>query len=547
MPQMNGLNFLEAVREDYPGLPFILFTGKGSEDIAEQAINAGVTSYLQKEGGSSNYTVLANHIENAVSQYRAERYANTLQRDYELVAKTATDAFWMVDLRTDTISLSDGVGQFGYGPDQNFDRGWFFEQVHPDDRNQLQEHNEAILTREEWAFDELSPDRGTFSDEFRFQRADGSYAHVEGRGVMLFEDGTPVKKVGSMADITEQKERQQELETIRTRLQTIIDTVPAAVFTWDNDGQVQLLNKFIREMFGLEGEQLQGRSMSELLPPDLTEQVHESYRQVLDTGDTVSVEEQITIDGEVRTFLTSYAPIYTSTGDRPDAVCGVATDVTELKRREEQLQRERERLDEFMSVVSHDLRNPLNVVEGRLELAREECESDHLTAATAALDRAQSLIENLLILAREGEQIRDVETVDLAELAEASWENVKTAEATLGIETECRVRADESRLQQLLENLFRNAVEHGGADVTVTIGELDGGFYVADDGARIPESIRDQLFERGVSSGGGGIGFGLTIVKTIADAHGWDVGVTDSERGGARFEIQGVTTTTVDE
>lgn len=104
------------------------------------------------------------------------------------------------------------------------------------------------------------------------------------------------------------------------------------------------------------------------------------------------------------------------------------------------------------------------------------------------------------------------------------------------------VRADPSRLQQLVENLVRNAVEHGGDDVTVTIGETDDGdgFYIADDGTGIPETMRAQVFQNGFSTIADGTGFGLAIVKEIADAHGWTMEVTESQSGGARFEITGV-------
>jgi DNA-binding NarL/FixJ family response regulator len=80
MPDRNGLAFLDAVREDHPDLPFILFTGKGSEEIASEAISRGVTDYLQKETGTDQYTVLANRIRTAVSERRATRASNRLER-----------------------------------------------------------------------------------------------------------------------------------------------------------------------------------------------------------------------------------------------------------------------------------------------------------------------------------------------------------------------------------------------------------------------------------------------------------------------------------
>jgi signal transduction histidine kinase len=96
----------------------------------------------------------------------------------------------------------------------------------------------------------------------------------------------------------------------------------------------------------------------------------------------------------------------------------------------------------------------------------------------------------------------------------------------------------------VLENLFRNAIEHGRSDVTIRVGTLsdETGFYVEDDGPGIPSDTRDEVFEQGYSTADDGTGFGLSIVREIAEAHGWEISATDSAEGGARFEIRGVDT-----
>jgi signal transduction histidine kinase len=205
-----------------------------------------------------------------------------------------------------------------------------------------------------------------------------------------------------------------------------------------------------------------------------------------------------------------------------------------------ELERANERLEEFASIVSHDLRNPLNVAEGRLELAREEYDSEDLDAVTRAHTRMNTLIEDLLTQAREGETVDETQLTDLVNLTENCWRNVATADATLMTDIDRRIHADESRLQQLLENLFRNAVEHVCEDVTITVGEMEGGFYVEDDGPGIPENQRDEVFDAGYSTTDEGTGFGLSIVKQVAQAHGWDVHVSAGSSEGARFEITGV-------
>ncbi|RLM49676.1 PAS domain-containing protein [Halorubrum sp. Atlit-28R] len=209
--------------------------------------------------------------------------------------------------------------------------------------------------------------------------------------------------------------------------------------------------------------------------------------------------------------------------------------------REEELHRQNERLDQFASVVAHDLRNPLSVAKGFLDIAAETGKAEHFEKVESTHDRIERLIEDLLTLARGETTIEDTEEIDLESITTEAWGYVDTGEATLtpvdGIPT---VTGDAGRLTQLFENLFRNAVEHGGADVTVTVGGLSGddGFYVEDTGTGIPHEKQDEVFEHGVTSSDGGTGFGLSIVADIAKAHGWTVSVTDGTDGGARFEFK---------
>lgn len=207
--------------------------------------------------------------------------------------------------------------------------------------------------------------------------------------------------------------------------------------------------------------------------------------------------------------------------------------------RERELESQNERLDEFASLVSHDLRNPLNVANGHLELLQEEYEDRRLAEIAHAHERMQTLIDDLLTVARDGRTVEDGRTVDLAEMASVCWRTVETDAATFESASTARLTADPNRLKRLLENLLQNAISHGDAD-TITVGVMDDGFYVADDGRGIPPDQRDQIFDSGYSESDDGTGLGLRIVAEVADAHGWSVAVTESADGGARFEITGV-------
>ncbi|QLD90293.1 PAS domain S-box protein [Natronomonas salina] len=217
----------------------------------------------------------------------------------------------------------------------------------------------------------------------------------------------------------------------------------------------------------------------------------------------------------------------------------------ELEARQRELEHQIERLDEFAGIVSHDLRNPLSVAKGHLELLEADLDGDSredVRKIDDALERMSRLIDDLLTLARAGEQLDDVRPVRLDRVVRSAWNAVETDGHDLRVDLDQRVPADESRLAQLFENLFRNAVEHAGEGASITVGALEdgGGFYVADDGPGIPESEREDVFDAGYSTNAEGTGFGLSIVKEIVDAHGWDITATESAGGGARFEVSGV-------
>lgn len=210
--------------------------------------------------------------------------------------------------------------------------------------------------------------------------------------------------------------------------------------------------------------------------------------------------------------------------------------------RNEELQKQSERLEEFATIVSHDLRNPLNVAVGRLDLAREDSDSEHLDILARALDRMDTIIKDTLTLARQGQAVGETEPVEIEELVESSWEMVQTNGASLNITNIGRVKADPNRLRHVFENLIRNALEHGSPNVSIRVGRLENGagFYVEDDGPGVPVGKREEIFKPGQTSQSGQTGFGLTIVKRMVEAHGWDIRVTEGAEGGARFEITGV-------
>jgi len=225
----------------------------------------------------------------------------------------------------------------------------------------------------------------------------------------------------------------------------------------------------------------------------------------------------------------------------------VVRETTDIERRTRQLERQTEQLEQFASTVSHDLRNPLSVAKGRIELEMGPGDDESLAIALSALDRAEDIIEDALKLAQQGRAIEDRERVGLAAVARDAWETTETGRASLTVETDSGVTvyADRARVRAAFENLFRNALDHGPAGVAVSVGHTDEGFFVADDGPGVPDDAREAAFQQGYTTADDGTGFGLAIVESVAEAHGWTVSITTSDDGGARFEFEGVETLSV--
>ncbi|WP_276301731.1 GAF domain-containing sensor histidine kinase [Halorussus lipolyticus] len=202
-------------------------------------------------------------------------------------------------------------------------------------------------------------------------------------------------------------------------------------------------------------------------------------------------------------------------------------------------ERQRDRLESFAGMLAHELRNPLAIAQIYHSRAAEG-DDDAAREVATALDRIEELIDVLLVIARDTDSSGEREPVALADAAGEAWADVTAPDARLVVETDRTVESDPVHVRHLLENLFSNSAEHGHSDVTVWVGDLPDGFYVADDGPGIPETERERVFEAGYTTDDDGIGLGLTFVGQIADTYDWGLLVTESDEGGTRFEFTGV-------
>ncbi|WP_137284071.1 PAS domain S-box protein [Halorussus salinisoli] len=357
------------------------------------------------------------------------------------------------------------------------------------------------------------------------------------------------------------EESSQELE----RYETIVETVNDGIFVTDEENYFTLVNDAYTELVGYDREELVGSHVSLVVAEEenVTAMVEEVKRDLKEgTTDSKMYETALkTAFGETIDVEWTVAPLPEQEDTGPDTV-GVVRDVTERNERERQLERQNERLDSFASLLAHELRNPVNIGQIYSQQLSRENSPKAVEYVTEAFDRIEDMIDVMLLVARGREAVSECSTVQLADVARQAWSEIDTSEATLEVTTTQTIDVDDTYIRHLFRNLFENAVEHGptssrpeaddavehgGTDVTVTVGDLPTGFFVADDGAGIPDDDREAIFETGytTASGNGGMGLGLTFVQEMADVYEWECSVTESDAGGARFEFENVTKTSV--
>ncbi|WP_318570602.1 PAS domain-containing response regulator [Salinigranum marinum] len=243
MPGQNGIEFLRTVRTRHPDLPFILYTGKGSEDVASDAISAGVTDYLQKGLGTEQYELLANRVQNAVSQYRAETQVAEVESRLRDLTEATSDLLWMFDSDWEELLYINSAYEdiWGYPVDDLFDDPRsFLDQVHPADRNDV----EAAMA--------TASDGKRVDIEYRVTPAEGTHRWVWVQATPIADgSGTVTRIAGFGRDITGRKRRERHAARTATVLETVVDELSTGVLVENIDREIIVANDALCGLFGV--------------------------------------------------------------------------------------------------------------------------------------------------------------------------------------------------------------------------------------------------------------------------------------------------------
>jgi len=403
------------------------------------------------------------------------------------------------------------------------------DRVHPSDREPVAEALSAVAA--------------TRAVTHRIRRASGGYAWVES----VVDEELAEEFGGRVVTV-----RRVDVDrTFPERYRAFLEYGSDLVTVVDGDGLVVYESPSVEEVLGYEQGSTVGRSPLGYVHPDDRERVTERFYRALNEPDAAP-----TLEYRYRTADGDWVWLESRTRSLPaDSPVGEllvnSRDVSARKARERRLTDRNERLDRFASIVSHDLRNPLSVIRGSIEMARLRGETEPLERGERAVDRIDRLVSELLTLARQGTGMDEPTEFALASVARDAWETAAgDDDAELVVARDARVYGDRGRMRQALENLFRNATEHAvpdaseaeatesdgdapgddaadrdasGDDLTVLVTATDDGFLVADDGTGIDPEDRDSVFDSGYTTRADGTGYGLDIVREVVESHGWRV------------------------
>lgn len=186
-------------------------------------------------------------------------------------------------------------------------------------------------------------------------------------------------------------------------------------------------------------------------------------------------------------------------------------------------------------MATHEFRNELQIAHGRLQLS--DATDEQIAVVEESLSRMASIVDTVVELASEGRTAIQRTPLWLSTLSREVWNTLASSQATLRIEEDYRIVADPEAASLFLQILFKNALEHAGPAVTVTVGTTEDGFYVADNGPGFDVDPPERILDAGFTTVEGNTGFGLYVAKRLAEDHEWTLSLSEGENGGACFDV----------
>ena len=543
MPGLTGIELLRLLRQAGRDTPFILFTGKGREEVVIQALNEGADFYLQKGGDPhAQFAELEHKVRQAVERRRAAaaaRHSRQAREETEslyltLVETTATGYVILDDQGTVLDANANYLHLTGRGDRAEILGHSVIEWTAPHDRARNAAEVLRCFAGEPVRFFEID-----------YLRPDGSVVPVEINAQAV--ETTAGRRILSLSrDLSERRratdalrESSANLRTGESRYRSLIDNVRGVIFEVDPAGTITYISEPVERLTGYRPAELMGHNLAEYIYPDDLGWLLENFRDTLAGHLNLAEYRVVTKAGGVR-WVQSYSNVVGTAG----GLMGILIDVTEGmlatekdRAHEARLREANRKLQLVSSITWHDLRNTVHTILGSAELARlhDARQEAHL----ARIERAGRAILAAIELLHDCESlgVKDPIWVSPHEVVARVAANFDGVRITNRLPADFQILVD-PLVDKVFHNLFDNAVKHGGkvTAVTVTLHEAAGDvrLLVSDDGAGVAPDDRELLFERGH---GRHTGMGLFLVREILNATGIDIRETGSPGQGACFEL----------
>jgi PAS domain S-box-containing protein len=493
---------------------------------------------------------------------------------HRLVNLATHDVLWDWDLTAGTLLWNDAVETtFGHPlPEVPREISWWYENIHPEDRPRVVDAIHAAID---------DPAERFWTSEYRFRHRQGHWVDVLDRGFIARDDqGRGLRMIGSMLDLTIRTEAEAALQESRDTLQAVLDAAPVAIVVADAHGLIAMTNDATEKILGgpVTGDAhgpSGGYRLSEAAGAPLPAGRLPLTRAL--QGETVTATEILLTraDGSRATMLVSASPLRSEDGTIRGAV-SVFQDITERKhditalRRAEEAQRAandklREadrRKDEFLGMLSHELRNPLAPIRNSLYIPENAKPTGRRARRAREVVKRQvghltRLVDDLLDvtrIARGKVELRRA-ALDLAELVRRAGDDHRALMQERGVDfvvdapEPVWIDGDETRLAQVLGNLLQNAAKftHAGGRVTLSVHAAgdEADIRVRDTGAGIAPELLERVFEpfiqgkQTLARTEGGLGLGLALVKGLVEQHGGTVTAASAGEGrGTEFAVR---------
>ncbi|MGH9805636.1 MAG: response regulator [Candidatus Acidiferrales bacterium] len=560
VPDGQGYETFSRVHAHAPWIPIVVLTSPSDEKLARSLLQKGAQDYLLK--GTLDGRLLVRVLRNALERKQASLKLWETEQCFRLLARATSDVVWERRFDSNTLWYNQGIAtQFGYSMDDNQrDDGWWQQRIHNDDRDRVLSKLEAVRSAGETYW----------SDQYRFQRADGSYVEVYDHGYLLYDAlRRPRRMIGATLDLTERKQTEEAMQRSESQCRSLFENAPYGIYRASAEGRFLAVNPALLSMLGYDSEE-------ELLHKKIGPTIF------LDAAERWPLPKQMRglglVEGvEVRWKRKDGSPLTVRVASH--AVCdkqgnllyleGLAEDVTQQRFLEEQLRlaQKMEAVGRLAGGIAHDFNNLLNVILGYTELLQEGLKSDGKLRGLAeeiykAGRSAASLTHQLLAFSRQqvfelqevsvNSVISDMEQM-MTRLIGEDMELVTSLEPELGM-----VKADPGQLQQVIMNLAvnaRDAMPEGGQLILETRNvELDSEYVrkhsvvrpgpyvmlaVSDSGVGMDNETQARVFEPFFTTKGlgKGTGLGLATVYGIVKQSGGFIWVYSEPGQGTTFKV----------